>query len=710
MTVPLAVLAVLLVPALACAWQDSDGRLQVRANKIFNVKSFKVIGNQIQAERDIPELQKPEEFDQSLRFSMLGYVSDNIQADVRFDDTRSDRVEHVYLQAEGENYVAEVGDIDVDYDGSSFLIHSRKVKGGRVRSRVGDHEVGIMFSRMTGLSSRETLEGNFTKGPFHLLHADIVSGSEIVKLDGETLKRNRDYTFDYDSGTLSFNDEVPGGVRVQVFYEYIPDDPDELTRTLIGFDGLVELGGPGGNLGLTVLRKKDGGREGSATFAPESSSSQTVIDLRHDLYLSDRITIQSEVALSENDFSSLVTDAALRDEAARVEAEIDLDSVILRLGTKRIGDDFVFLGGNNDQDCLSSKRFAILDYVPDGPFEGSLSFADNDGLEKDIVSSFAWQVARPLTVFGRAHTRRRRGDDLEPGQASKGGNIRVKYVQPRYSAETKLDRFESDHGVNDERISNNIGLTVDSKLWKKVTGHLETTARKDEINGLISSSSDWTKLSLRYRPTSKITVKNELSYSAEEIFKDPENIVKKAADIAVSYHFSPGLVTTASVGREFVKTLGMGNSAGGSQRWGLDLRWKPRRSLSLLGKLNRSSQQSVANSSSIKMTLKPYSWAKLSAEYSRRGWAAATAPSESIGAGIDLRLTQRLRALAMIDVESNRGEQFKTKEKSRIEVRYRLRPGMEFSLNFRSEGMRNNASFDDNYTARIGSFNLSAEL
>ena len=64
----------------------------------------------------------------------------------------------------------------------------------------------------------------------------------------------------------------------------------------------------------------------------------------------------------------------------------------------------------------------------------------------------------------------------------------------------------------------------------------------------------------------------------------------------------------------------------------------------------------------------------------------------------------------MIDVESNRGEQFKTKEKSRIEVRYRLRPGMEFSLNFRSEGMRNNASFDDNYTARIGSFNLSAEL
>ncbi len=709
------------LPSSCLAWNARDGQLQVRASKIFNVTSFQVDGNESRAEIDIPELKNPSEFDQSLRFSMLGYVSPSIHADVRFDDTRSDRVEHVHLQGEGRNFRAELGDIRMDYTDASFLVHNRKVKGGRITSRLGDHEVGVIFSRLNGLATREIIEGDYTRGPFTLTHKDIISQSEIVKLDGETVRRNRDYTIDYSNGTVSFIDEVPGGVRIEVFYEYIPEDTSSLTRTIIGFDGSVGLGGSGGNLGLTVLRRKDQVPDGDGILDESAPSYQTLIDLRHDLSLTDRVRILSEVALSEADFNSLVSDASLRDEAARIEAEIDMNSVLLRLGTKQIGDDFLFMGGNTEQDCLSSKRFAIVDYVPGGPVEGSVSFAENDSSEKDIVGSVAWQVREPLTVYGRAHTRRRQGDTLKPDRISRGGNLRLMYVRPGCRAETTFDRFETQQAGDHNRISNNVGMVLDARLANALRGHLETSHRKDEQGGSLTGRSEDTSLSLKYRPHPRISFTNKLSLinEKEAIFagaaaaggsESNQGNTRKAADLSMTYRFDRSLVTTASLGKEVREQLSSQNTNSDSYRWGFDVKWTPYRFMNLLGKYKQSSQTGDSKTSSLKLTVKPSTWAKLSAEYGRNTQVGSGAPGETFGTGIDLRFTDRLRALAKFEVENSLGEVFKTREKGRLELKYRLRTGIEFSLNFRSEGMRNNASCEDNYTARIGSFNLSAEL
>ncbi|HID32194.1 MAG TPA: hypothetical protein EYP24_02315, partial [bacterium (Candidatus Stahlbacteria)] len=57
---------------------------------------------------------------------------------------------------------------------------------------------------------------------FNLGAWDILEGSEKVVVNGEVWERNRDYTIDYQTGTVIFKRELPPNADIKINYEYTP--------------------------------------------------------------------------------------------------------------------------------------------------------------------------------------------------------------------------------------------------------------------------------------------------------------------------------------------------------------------------------------------------------------------------------------------------------------------------------------------------------
>ncbi|UCG53134.1 MAG: cell surface protein SprA [Candidatus Latescibacterota bacterium] len=73
---------------------------------------------------------------------------------------------------------------------------------------------------------------------------NITEGSEVVKLDGRTLQRNRDYTIDYETGEVELRgevlDELTPSSDITIDYEFKPF-AGGASSTLLGFNSILNL-------------------------------------------------------------------------------------------------------------------------------------------------------------------------------------------------------------------------------------------------------------------------------------------------------------------------------------------------------------------------------------------------------------------------------------------------------------------------------------
>ncbi len=83
-----------------------------------------------------------------------------------------------------------------------------------------------------------------TTRTFNLNAFNITEGSEVIKLDGRTLQRNRDYTIDYETGEVELRgdvlDELTPSSDITVDYEFTPF-AGGASSTLIGFNSILNL-------------------------------------------------------------------------------------------------------------------------------------------------------------------------------------------------------------------------------------------------------------------------------------------------------------------------------------------------------------------------------------------------------------------------------------------------------------------------------------
>lgn len=187
--------------------------------------------------------------------------------------------DRVFVEIDGPYGTAQLGDVDLDLDGSVLGRVDRKLQGAKLVTAAGRPPArwwdgarataaGAVARGTYRRQEVEALEG--VQGPYRLRGAQgepfvpVVAGSERVYLDGELLTRgeSNDYVIDYATGELTFttNRLITAERRIRVEFEYAASP---YTRTFAAAQARTAFGAMRGGgerrvrLGATVIREAD---------------------------------------------------------------------------------------------------------------------------------------------------------------------------------------------------------------------------------------------------------------------------------------------------------------------------------------------------------------------------------------------------------------------------------------------------------------------
>jgi hypothetical protein len=166
--------------------------------------------------------------DQSLQASIEGQLTPTIKVRALLSDNNlpvqpegnTEELEYldkVYVEIEGPHARTALGDFGFENNVSTFSPITRQLKGVSAEAWVDQGRVVAAGAKSKG--EFRTMEFRGTtglQGPYELLSASrntgevIIAGTERVYFDGRRLARgqNRDYTIDYDMGTITFTPGV----------------------------------------------------------------------------------------------------------------------------------------------------------------------------------------------------------------------------------------------------------------------------------------------------------------------------------------------------------------------------------------------------------------------------------------------------------------------------------------------------------------------
>lgn len=205
----------------------------------------------------------------NLNLQLSGRVTDNVKVLAAITDdnipiqpdgstNQLQDFDKVYIQLYNDQTKLITGDFQNKYQDSYFLKYFKKGKGGFISHQLdfkkGDEEpqsmqISSSMAISRGKYSRNIfngVEGN--QGPYRLTGANnerfiiILSGTEIVFIDGKRLKRGQefDYTIDYNTAEITFtaNQLITKDKRIVVEFQY---SDQNYARTMFTFSDEVKL-------------------------------------------------------------------------------------------------------------------------------------------------------------------------------------------------------------------------------------------------------------------------------------------------------------------------------------------------------------------------------------------------------------------------------------------------------------------------------------
>lgn len=161
---------------------------------------------------------------------------------------RLDEFDQVFIELFSDRWNIRAGDIDLVNTNSYFSSFSKRVQGLNFNIKLGEPEAqtslfaaGAIVRGQFTTDQFTALEGNQgpykLKGPNGELFVLIVSGSEVVYVNGVVVKRgeDQDYIIDYNAGEIIFNSTFPitSEMRISVDYQFTERN---YTR-FVGFGG-----------------------------------------------------------------------------------------------------------------------------------------------------------------------------------------------------------------------------------------------------------------------------------------------------------------------------------------------------------------------------------------------------------------------------------------------------------------------------------------
>jgi hypothetical protein len=145
---------------------------------------------------------------------------------------RLDEFDQVFIELFSDDWNIRAGDIDLVNTNSYFANFSKRVQGLLVNANLNE-KTNVFASgalvrgqfTTTQFTAQEGNQGPYKlRGPNNELFVLIVSGSEIVYVNGVPLERgeNNDYIIDYNAGEIIFNSTFPitSEMRITVDYQF----------------------------------------------------------------------------------------------------------------------------------------------------------------------------------------------------------------------------------------------------------------------------------------------------------------------------------------------------------------------------------------------------------------------------------------------------------------------------------------------------------
>ena len=201
-------------------------------------------------------------FRQNMDLTITGRVFNAFNVNARLSNSRYG---NQFNQLFGINYKSQgttfdAGNVNAALPGNSLVTFSRSLEGIIASREFG--KLGGYNLKTTGLASltravtrKGSFQGNGTTGPFYLNASSLREGSEIVRLNGQQLQRDKDYRIDYLLGQITFlaSRIINPGETVDFSYEAqnYNTTPGLLTGTRIDIGGKNGLG-----YGITYLQQK----------------------------------------------------------------------------------------------------------------------------------------------------------------------------------------------------------------------------------------------------------------------------------------------------------------------------------------------------------------------------------------------------------------------------------------------------------------------
>jgi hypothetical protein len=175
---------------------------------------------------------------QSLNLNIVGQLIPGLKTSAHISDKsgngsavtrRLNELDKIYIKAESRYFMGTFGDFDFQEKGSSMMNFRRKLTGLNLMYSKGDKEFRGAAGFFPGEYRKINLAGvDGRLGPYYLTDINgregipVLPGSERVYIDGELLSRGseKEYTIDYESGTIQFTPSIVMRDESRITIEY----------------------------------------------------------------------------------------------------------------------------------------------------------------------------------------------------------------------------------------------------------------------------------------------------------------------------------------------------------------------------------------------------------------------------------------------------------------------------------------------------------
>ncbi len=194
----------------------------------------------------------------------------NFNASVQDSRFRDPQEQKFSLDYKTGGFGVNLGDIQGRLlNSNQFATFNKSLRGASVSYAKGSFEARVLQTEVRGEARTITIAGANTSGPYYLQSSQIIRGSERILVDGVSQEFGRDYTIDYDLGSVTFVNRstaegkvIPPTAVIVATYETLGISGAK--GRLLGGSAALSVG-RAGKFSATILSQKSSGENRLST-------------------------------------------------------------------------------------------------------------------------------------------------------------------------------------------------------------------------------------------------------------------------------------------------------------------------------------------------------------------------------------------------------------------------------------------------------------